>query len=50
MFTTEGHVVSLDKRLRVLPWQDTFLAEEKKSEKLKPNDLRAINSTSNVSN
>nr|XP_034962476.1 ER degradation-enhancing alpha-mannosidase-like protein 1 [Zootoca vivipara] len=47
MFTTEGHIVSLDKRLRVSLWQDTFPEEQKKTEKLKPNELRAINSTSN---
>ncbi|XP_061474528.1 ER degradation-enhancing alpha-mannosidase-like protein 1 [Rhineura floridana] len=46
MFTTEGHIVSLDKRLRVSLWQDTF-PDEQKTEKLKPNELRAINSTSN---
>lgn len=49
MFTTEGHIVSLDKRLRVSVWQDTFPDESKKAEKLKPNDLRTANSTSNVS-
>ncbi|XP_066473559.1 ER degradation-enhancing alpha-mannosidase-like protein 1 [Tiliqua scincoides] len=47
MFTTEGHIVSLDKRLRVSLWQDTFPEEQKKTEKLKPNDFRAANSTSN---
>uniref|UniRef100_A0A6J0V623 alpha-1,2-Mannosidase n=1 Tax=Pogona vitticeps TaxID=103695 RepID=A0A6J0V623_9SAUR len=47
MFTTEGHIVSLDKRLRVPLWQDTFPEAQKKSEKLKPNELRTINSTSN---
>ncbi|KAJ6668259.1 hypothetical protein lerEdw1_015636 [Lerista edwardsae] len=47
MFTTEGHIVSLDKRLRVTVWQDTFPDEPKKTEKVKPNDLRAVNSTSN---
>ncbi|XP_042304560.1 ER degradation-enhancing alpha-mannosidase-like protein 1 isoform X2 [Sceloporus undulatus] len=46
MFTTEGHIVSLDKRLRVSLWEDNF-PEEKKMEKLKPNELRAVNSTSN---
>nr|XP_060622284.1 ER degradation-enhancing alpha-mannosidase-like protein 1 [Anolis sagrei ordinatus] len=40
MFTTEGHIVSLDKRLRVSLWQD-------KTEQLKPSELRAANSTSN---
>nr|XP_056714312.1 ER degradation-enhancing alpha-mannosidase-like protein 1 [Euleptes europaea] len=46
MFTTEGHIVSLDKRLRVSLWQDTF-PEEKKAEKIKRNELRANNSISN---
>ncbi|XP_054832204.1 ER degradation-enhancing alpha-mannosidase-like protein 1 isoform X2 [Eublepharis macularius] len=47
MFTTEGHIVSLDKRLRVSLWQDTFPEEEKKAEKIKPNELRSNNSISN---
>ncbi|KAJ7316979.1 hypothetical protein JRQ81_003141 [Phrynocephalus forsythii] len=47
MFTTEGHIVSLDKRLRVPLWQDTFPEEQKKVEKLKPDELRTINATSN---
>lgn len=49
MFTTEGHIVSLDKRLRVSLWQDTFPEEEKKTEKIKRNELKANNSISNVS-
>ncbi|XP_048345877.1 ER degradation-enhancing alpha-mannosidase-like protein 1 [Sphaerodactylus townsendi] len=47
MFTTEGHIVSLDKRLRVSLWQDTFPEEEKKAEKIKRSELRANNSISN---
>ncbi|XP_015265066.1 PREDICTED: ER degradation-enhancing alpha-mannosidase-like protein 1 [Gekko japonicus] len=47
MFTTEGHIVSLDKRLRVSLWQDTFPEEEKKAEKIKRNEIRANNSISN---
>ncbi|KAF7250114.1 ER degradation-enhancing alpha-mannosidase-like protein 1 [Varanus komodoensis] len=47
MFTTEGHIVSLDKRLRVSLWQDTFSEEQKKDEKQKPNELKAVNSSSN---
>ncbi|KAM6468640.1 ER degradation-enhancing alpha-mannosidase-like protein 1 [Liasis olivaceus] len=47
MFTTEGHIVSLDKRLRVSVWQNTFPEEQKKPGKIKPNELKANNSTSN---
>uniref|UniRef100_A0A8D0GBF4 alpha-1,2-Mannosidase n=1 Tax=Sphenodon punctatus TaxID=8508 RepID=A0A8D0GBF4_SPHPU len=48
MFTTEGHVVSLDKRLRDSLWRDMFTEEEEKNvEKLKPNELKSANSSSN---
>ncbi|XP_074861324.1 ER degradation-enhancing alpha-mannosidase-like protein 1 isoform X1 [Carettochelys insculpta] len=48
MFTTEGHIVSLDKRFRDSLWQDTFREEEERSaEKIKHNELKAMNSSSN---
>ncbi|EMP34407.1 ER degradation-enhancing alpha-mannosidase-like 1 [Chelonia mydas] len=48
MFTTEGHIVSVDKRFRDSLWQDTFPEEEERNaEKLKPNELKAMNSSSN---
>uniref|UniRef100_A0A452I9Y4 alpha-1,2-Mannosidase n=1 Tax=Gopherus agassizii TaxID=38772 RepID=A0A452I9Y4_9SAUR len=48
MFTTEGHIVSVDERFRDSLWQDTFPEEEERNaEKLKPNELKAMNSSSN---
>uniref|UniRef100_A0A8C6YET9 alpha-1,2-Mannosidase n=1 Tax=Naja naja TaxID=35670 RepID=A0A8C6YET9_NAJNA len=47
MFTTEGHIVSLDKRLRVSVGQNTSPEEQKKPGKIKPNELKANNSISN---
>lgn len=49
MFTTEGHIVSLDKRLRVSVGQNTSPQEQKKPGKIKPNELKTNNSISNVS-
>lgn len=49
MFTTEGHIVSLDKRLRVSVGQNTSPEEQKKPGKIKSNELKANNSISNVS-
>ncbi|XP_039179496.1 ER degradation-enhancing alpha-mannosidase-like protein 1 isoform X2 [Crotalus tigris] len=47
MFTTEGHIVSLDKRLRVSVGQNTSPEEQKKPGKIKSNELKANNSISN---
>ncbi|XP_032066884.1 ER degradation-enhancing alpha-mannosidase-like protein 1 isoform X1 [Thamnophis elegans] len=47
MFTTEGHIVSLDKRLRVSVGQNTSPQEQKKPGKIKPNELKVNNSISN---
>ncbi|ETE60838.1 ER degradation-enhancing alpha-mannosidase-like 1, partial [Ophiophagus hannah] len=47
MFTTEGHIVSLDKRLRVSVGQNTSPEEQKKPGKIKPNEVKANNSISN---
>uniref|UniRef100_A0A8C0IY90 alpha-1,2-Mannosidase n=1 Tax=Chelonoidis abingdonii TaxID=106734 RepID=A0A8C0IY90_CHEAB len=48
MFTTEGHIVSVDERFRDSLWQDTFPEEEERNaEKLKSNELKAMNSSSN---
>ncbi|XP_025930706.1 ER degradation-enhancing alpha-mannosidase-like protein 1 [Apteryx rowi] len=47
MFTTEGHIVSVDKRFRDSLWQDTLPGEEDSTEKIKSNDLKAVNFSSN---
>ncbi|KAK2091525.1 ER degradation-enhancing alpha-mannosidase-like protein 1, partial [Saguinus oedipus] len=53
MFTTEGHIVSVDEHLRELPWKEFFSEEggqdqEGKSvHRLKPHELKVINSSSN---
>ncbi|NWR75384.1 EDEM1 protein, partial [Centropus unirufus] len=47
MFTTEGHVVSVDERFRNSLWQDILPGEEDNAEKSKPNDLKAVNFSSN---
>lgn len=55
MFTTEGHIVSVDKHLRESPWKEFFSEEggqdqEGKSvHRPKSPDLKVINSSSNVS-
>lgn len=55
MFTTEGHIISVDKRLRELPWKEFFSEdgerdqEEKFVHRSKSQELRIINSSSNVS-
>lgn len=49
MFTTEGHIVSVDERFRNSLWQDILPGEEG-TEKVKPNELKAVNFSSNVRN
>lgn len=49
MFTTEGHVVSVDGRFRSSLWEDILPAGED-SLRAKPSELRAANFSSNVSN
>lgn len=48
MFTTEGHIVSVDERFRNSLWQDILPGEEDSTEKVKPNELKAVNFSSNV--
>lgn len=50
MFTTEGHIVSVDERFRNSLWQDILPGEEDGAEKMKPNELKAVNFSSNVRN
>lgn len=50
MFTTEGHIVSVDERFRNSLWQDILPGEEDSAEKIKPNELKAVNFSSNVRN
>ncbi|NXP70715.1 EDEM1 protein, partial [Ramphastos sulfuratus] len=47
MFTTEGHVVSVDERFRTSLWQDILPAAEHSAHKGKHSDLRALNFSSN---
>ncbi|XP_019360248.1 PREDICTED: ER degradation-enhancing alpha-mannosidase-like protein 1 [Gavialis gangeticus] len=48
LFTTEGHIVSVDKRFRDSVWQDIFPEEEEKNaQKLKPSEVKAVNFSSN---
>ena len=54
MFTTEGHIISVDKHLRELPWKEFFEdgerdQEEKFVHRPKSQEFRIINSSSNVS-
>jgi mannosidase alpha-like ER degradation enhancer 1 len=55
MFTTEGHIISVDKHLRELPWKEFFSEdggqdqEEKFVHRPKSHELKVINSSSNVS-
>lgn len=50
MFTTEGHIVSVDERFRNSLWQDIFSGEDDRAEKVKSNELKAVNFSSNVRN
>lgn len=50
MFTTEGHIVSVDERFRNSLWEDIFPGEEDSAEKTKPTELKAANFSSNVRN
>ncbi|EPY80495.1 ER degradation enhancer, mannosidase alpha-like protein, partial [Camelus ferus] len=53
MFTTEGHIVSVDEHLRESPWKEFFSEEGgqdqvgKSEHRPKPHELRVINSSSN---
>lgn len=55
MFTTEGHIVSVDKHLRESPWKEFFSEdggqdqEGKFVHRPKPHELKILNSSSNVS-
>lgn len=55
MFTTEGHIVSVDEHLRESPWKEFFSEEggqdqvEKSVHRPKSHELKVINSSSNVS-
>lgn len=55
MFTTEGHIVSVDEHLRESPWKEFFPEEEgrgpegKSVHRPKSADVKVINSSSNVS-
>lgn len=48
MFTTEGHIVSVDERFRNSLWEDILPGEEESSQKSKPTELKAANFSSNV--
>ncbi|NWU63074.1 EDEM1 protein, partial [Pterocles burchelli] len=43
MFTTEGHIVSVDERFRNSLWQDILPGEDDSAEKMKPNEFKAVN-------
>ncbi|XP_054990940.1 ER degradation-enhancing alpha-mannosidase-like protein 1 [Sorex araneus] len=47
MFTTEGHVVSVDKHLRESPWKDLFAEGGRPGAGAKGSELRILNSSSN---
>ncbi|XP_021121738.1 ER degradation-enhancing alpha-mannosidase-like protein 1 isoform X2 [Heterocephalus glaber] len=53
MFTTEGHVLSVDKRLRESPWKEFFSEDEEQEQqgkfvhRPKSQELKVINSSSN---
>lgn len=55
MFTTEGHIVSVDAHLRESPWKEFFSEEGgrdpvgKSGHRPRPHELKVINSSSNVS-
>lgn len=48
MFTTEGHIVSVDERFRSSLWEDILPGEEDSAQKTKPTELKAANFSSNV--
>lgn len=50
MFTTEGHIVSVDERFRSSLWEDILPAEGDSSHKAKATVLKAANFSSNVRN
>lgn len=50
MFTTEGHVVSVDERFRTSLWEDILPAQEGSAHRSKPPELKAANFSSNVRN
>lgn len=47
MFTTEGHVVSVDERFRTSLWEDILPAQEGSAHRSKPPELKAANFSSN---
>lgn len=47
MFTTEGHVVSVDGRFRTSLWDDILPGEDSSAQKPKPAELKAANFSSN---
>lgn len=55
MFTTEGHIMSVDRHLRELPWKEFFpedggpAQEAATGPRPKAQELRVINSSANVS-
>lgn len=50
MFTTEGHVVSVDGRFRNSLWDDILPGDGHSQHKSKPSELKAANFSSNVRN
>uniref|UniRef100_A0A8C0UF14 alpha-1,2-Mannosidase n=1 Tax=Cyanistes caeruleus TaxID=156563 RepID=A0A8C0UF14_CYACU len=47
MFTTEGHIVSVDERFRNSLWEDILPGQEGSAPKTKPTELKAANFSSN---
>ncbi|XP_033373347.1 ER degradation-enhancing alpha-mannosidase-like protein 1 isoform X2 [Parus major] len=47
MFTTEGHIVSVDERFRNSLWEDILPGQEDSAHKTKPTELKAANFSSN---
>ncbi|KAI1234584.1 hypothetical protein IHE44_0003644 [Lamprotornis superbus] len=47
MFTTEGHIVSVDERFRSSLWEDILPGEGDSTHKTKPTELKAANFSSN---
>lgn len=50
MFTTEGHIVSVDGRFRTSLWEDILPGQEGSAHRAKATELKAANFSSNVRN